>query len=416
MGRHWGERGGGILRRASSFGLNVAYLAAFLLVGPLASGALAFDPYPWAQDSDSGVSATQFCLTDDGDASWNDEARETALESGQRWMNGVPGLAITMDNTPSGDCLLQAARIEMWWSDCWPFETAFQVFAFTKPHFFALPSLVTDGTEFIEFIKYTNCDKTDLINWNYTNDTPIGALQYDFDSVVLHELGHAMGLHHPEGATLTNADQPDTNLYPWASYDGYPPIMQKNGIRQGKDEGRILRQDDVSAGFWIKTRQILARPNKTDFWGSFQGNVLNGGSYLILTKNSGLPQGEDYSYMFMTTRFSTDGRMDRQTPTLAITWRETNGQSSGPNDRVRLRIRWNSVLAYGQGGVNQGGGTTPSYIWGDMCYDTHQDGTWEQCQTTFNIGDFEVQDIRVFIYNSTDGRIQLNKINLNDGD
>lgn len=404
------------MRRASSFSLNVAYLVSFLLVGPLATGALAFDPYPWAQDSDSGVSATQFCLTDDGDALWNDEARETALESGQRWMNGVPGLTVTMDNTPSGDCLLQAARIEMWWSDCWPFETANQIFAFTKPHFYALPLTVSDGTEFIEFIKYTNCDKTDLINWHYTNDSAPGGLQYDFDSLVLHELGHAMGLHHPEGATILNIHEPDTALYPWYSYDTYAPIMEQGGIDIGTTEGRILRQDDVSGGFWIKTRQILARPNKTDFWGSFQGNVLDGGSYLILTKNSGLPAGEDYSYMFMTTRFSTDGRTDRQTPTLAITWRETNGQSSGPNDRVRLRIRWNSVLSYADGGVNRGGGTTPSYIWGDMCYDTHQDGTWEQCQTTFNIGDFKVQDIRVFIYNSTDGRIQLNKINLNDGD
>jgi len=96
-------------------------------------------------------------------------------------------------------------------------------------------------------------------------------------------------------------------------------------------------------------------------------------------------------------RFSTDGRTDRQTPTLAITWRETNGQSPGSNDRVRLRIRWNSVISYANGGVDRGGGTTPSYTWGDKCYDTHQDGTWEQCRTTFNIGDFEVHDIRVFI-------------------
>lgn len=51
-----------------------------------------------------------------------------------------------------------------------------------------------------------------------------------------------------------------------------------------------------------------------------------------------------------------------------------------------------------------------------MCYETHQDATWEQCRTTFNIGDFEVQDIWVYIHNSTDGRILLNSIALKDGD
>jgi hypothetical protein len=150
----------------------------------------------------------------------------------------------------------------------------------------------------------------------------------------------------------------------------------------------------------------------TDYWGEFQGNVIGEGAYLELTKDANLPPGDDYSYMYMTTRFSTDGRPPRQTPKLSIRWRETNGQSSGSNDRVRLRIAWRPVFSNASGG----GVGNWAFDWGAMCYDEHAGDQWENCQTTFTVGDYEVQDIRAHIYNSTNGRIQIEDIDFQDGD
>jgi hypothetical protein len=387
----------------SRFLAVLTFVLAVCLATPLP--ALAFDPHEWARESDPNNAKTQFCVTNGGSDSWNDNAKLRAADAEAKW-ESAPGLNVIMDTTPE-DCFPDSARIEMKWITCWPF--AGQAIGYTQWD----PTIQSgggfEGTWWIAFVKYVSCDSgAALYPFNFTATGPAsGSTQLDFQSLIEHEMGHAMGLHHPEAAEIVNF-RPGAATYPHKSFDGIFNTVMYEQLPTGRTI-RNLRQDDLSGAAWVNDRSILARPNTAEFWGNYQGSVLEDpGGYLVLTKNSGLPAGSDYSYMFMTTRITTDSRPSRETPTFTVKWRETNGQSTGPNDRLRLRIRWSQVF-------RDGTTSAESFTWGDTCFDTHADATWETCRTTFQIGDNNVQDMRIFIYNSTTGRVQLDSIDLVDG-
>lgn len=115
----------------------------------------------------------------------------------------------------------------------------------------------------------------------------------------------------------------------------------------------------------------------------------------------------------MSTRFTTDRRAVRQTPTFTIVWRKASGESNGSTDYVHLFVDWRTVASRVDGG---GVGNWNIGSANNSCLDTHADGTWETCTRQFNLGDTRVQDVRVYVLNSTVGKIHLNQISLKDGD
>jgi len=382
--------------------------AAFLIVAMTAIGsssALAFDPHTWARDYDPNISDSSYCITEAGDYNWNNEAVERVVDARQKWET-IPGFNMNVDTTPA-DCPWGDSRVEMAWINCWALDD--NVLGITV---WSFAGLDWTGTQRILFFKKAGCGGNDrAFAFNPPSEQSLKdhvPQQYDFMSLAEHEMGHAYGMHHPEAAQIVNV-YPGGAVYPWASFDaGQDPVMQQQ-LPVGEYE-RILQQDDFSGGAWADSRRILARPNQVDFWGTYQGNVQSESGYLILTKDPGVPD-DDYSYMYMTTRFSTDGRAPRQTPTLTVKWRKTSGQSQGNGDRLRLRIAWRPVYSYAQGG----GFGSFAYTYADPCYDTHSGDNWETCTWTFDAGDQTVQDIRAYIYNSTVGRVQLQDIDFQDG-
>ena len=90
---------------------------------------------------------------------------------------------------------------------------------------------------------------------------------------------------------------------------------------------------------------------------------------------------------------------------MTITWREDGNDAFG---QIRPRIRYTQVFANGNPG-------TEVYAYGTICTDLHTDATWETCTSNFNLGNFQVQDIRLYIYNNTDGTIHVDHVKAVDG-
>ena len=139
--------------------------------------------------------------------------------------------------------------------------------------------------------------------------------------------------------------------------------------------------------------------SNSDLWGAINGSLTDCGSYACLSKDTSAA-----SYMYITTRFTTNLETSRTTPTLTVIWRESGSGSGG---QIRLRARYNKVNQDGTNG-------TLTYIWGDYCTDTHADGTWETCSYTFDLGLFTVQDIRFYIYDYS-GTINVDDVRAADG-
>jgi hypothetical protein len=243
--------------------------------------ALAFDPHEWARESDPNNAKTQFCVTNGGSQSWNDNAKLRAADAEAKW-ESAPGSNVIMDTTPE-DCFPDSARIEMKWITCWPF--AGQALGYTQWD----PTIQSgggfEGTWWIAFVKYVSCDSgAALYPFNFTATGPAsGSTQLDFQSLIEHEMGHAMGLHHPEAAEIVNF-RPGAATYPHKSFDGNFYTVMFEELPEGRTI-RNLRQDDLSGAAWVNDRSILARPNTAEYCGTYQGNVLEDpGGYLVLTK------------------------------------------------------------------------------------------------------------------------------------
>jgi hypothetical protein len=385
----------------------------------LAPSASAFDPWPWASDEHQGDAPTSsFCLSQGGQSGWNAAAVDRVRDARTRWLDAIPDMTIALDSDLQG-CPADTGfytndnpDIEMYWADCWPFKDGVQGLTWPRSGG-TLP-----GTAWIRFFSKVSCaENAENIRWFFNDAIAIQSDQVDFTATVQHEMGHALGLHHPEGAEVINFEEPDFAKYKWWSYDGKAPFMVQAFNPKGSKDYRVFSQDDVSGGFWIKTKppwpqngtaQYLAYPNRPKYWGTYQGNLLDDIGYMVETIDS----GASYSYMYMTTRFTTDGRPGRQHPTLKLEWRQNNGSGGD----IRLRIRWNAVLSLAvcDQATNPSCATTPSYQWGRTCSDTHSGDIWEECQFEFDLGDFTVQDIRAYIYNYTGRRIHVRSIKLFD--
>ena len=212
--------------------LTLAIAAQVFLAGP----AMAFDPQTWASDN------VPTCFQDNGmqgGPGWTSTRMTQANAAVATWMNSVPGLTFLHETNPASCSAI--LFVEMDW------VTHLDGAYGSAPHSGSAPTRIVFAEQ---------DGNGSAIPWSY--DTTPESEQKDFQSTALHELGHALGLKHPE--------HDDTYLS--KSWDGLIPIMESDFTALGSIEERDPRQDEISAGSWSVEREYIPLPGMADpkFW------------------------------------------------------------------------------------------------------------------------------------------------------
>lgn len=222
------------------------------------------------------------------------------------------------------------------------------------------------------------------INWSW-NDNPVSN-EYDFRSTAIHELGHALGLKHPEYDAA----------FPPKSWDGFQPTMKAEGAQPGTIARRTLKQDDIAGGHWAEGRQWVPRPsmNSTESWESVGASIWSCLSGVVCL-------GADGASIFTTIRFTVDSRGSRSTPEIRVNWEPVDG-----NGLIRVRLMGRGVNANGTVGSWQ-------TDYGLNCF--NNSSSWVNCTDDFAVNAHDVMDLRVAIYNHSGSTIRINTVKATDG-
>ncbi len=252
---------------------------------------------------------------------------------------------------------------------------------------------LTGGPEYIRYAQTYGPDGANVgVPWSYDGSPTTS--EYDFRSTAIHELGHALGLKHPEY---------DDATFPWASYDGDIPTMLKASAKLGEVHRRNLAQDDLSGGYWSNVRQYLPYPEngKVGFWKAANGTLEDCGSYICFTP-TGYP-----SFMYIETRFTTDypNQIDRVSPTLSLSWRTRPTSEVDIGGRIKVKVGTREVHSTQTGGDYE----QPTIQAAPECSHYLDDG-FSKCAASFTLGSHTVQDIIYYIYNESGGEIHVDKI------
>ena len=358
---------------------RVATVTAALVVLVLSGTASAFDPYPWAKDD------INTCFTNH--SWWTATRASEANAAVTAWETQVPGLNIN-HNPNIGQCST-STEVEMNWVE-------------HLDGSFGLTTYGTSGPIHIEYAQRRSAGGA-LIPYSY-DDTP-ASTEFDFRSLVGHELGHALGLRHPEFDTQ----------YPYYSFDGKIPVMKAESEKEGVLGRRTFRQDDLHGGWWSGTydrsggRQYFPDPGADviRFWEPVLDtpSIIDEGSYIRFTKSAGTYA----SSIWKRVMFTTDNRQERETPTIEIKWREISGSNGG---HVQLRFYFDPSAPNGASDIY----SPVSYV-SDWCYDTNADQTWETCTVTMPWAQsWEVQGMYVEIINATDAGLHVDDVTVVDDD
>ncbi|MCP4968166.1 MAG: hypothetical protein GY926_23395 [bacterium] len=234
------------------------------------------------------------------------------------------------------------------------------------------------GTNGAVWIRFAENGTNGAIPWYFGSSSTIPSGKYDFQSTASHELGHGLGLKHPEF----------NNTYPEKSWDGQNPVMMYGQAKKAVSR-RTLRQDDRSGGEFVTSKNVLIQgyyASSVGYWGAGGGSLWDCGSYLCLSKSS----SSAYGYMYMTTRMTVDHRQDRQDPSLSFKYR---GLTYSTGMKVKTMVRSNTVSSNGSLG-------SYVYSYGPWCTDTISGSTWSTCSH----GDLDtvntyVADVRIYIRN-----------------
>jgi hypothetical protein len=218
------------------------------MMGAGSQVAQAFDPQWWATES-TGNQDTHFCISNDF-WDWNDNAKDQIRDAKERWETHT-GLNIVLDSTVN-DCHDDGVRIEIIFVTCLG-DFSGDFLGRTWP-------LAGGGTAQIQIPKWFDCGQNDLVPWFWNDAQTIQGHQWDFESVMIHGIGHAIGIKHPEDSRTVG----QIPWYPFKSWDGNLPKMRSQSENDGQIR-RVLQQDDLSAGFWTKAYQWLAKPNELTF-------------------------------------------------------------------------------------------------------------------------------------------------------
>jgi hypothetical protein len=292
-----------------------------------------------------------------------------------RWENQISGLNLPHD--PTGPCPA-ADKTEVDW----------------VTHLDGLLGRVDWGVTGPLKIEFARQDGNgNSINWSF-DGSPTSA-QYDFRHVAIHEIGHAMGLKHPEGYGVSPRSWRD----PSGVGDDHRPIMTAMSAEPGVNglNRRVFRSDDLAGAYWARNRehQWVARPEMGEIthWASSQGNLNQcDPTYVCLPANG---------VMWYTVRLTTDHRQgERTSPDITVSWRR------GPDATGPIRV-------YFLGSWDDGG------TWYDNSSDTcWNPNGWSDCSFNdaslgFSAG---VLDLRVRIENNTTGRVEIRRVEADEDD
>jgi hypothetical protein len=336
-----------------------------LLVAIPAPTAAAFDTF---NSPDDGIDT---CFT--GHNRWDAQYRRDSMNAAVAdWENQVVNLVI--DHLPTGTCP-NSAWVELDWINNLDGALAKTSWSFSGPDWIRFA--VNDG---------------DGVPWDWSWDDTPSASEYDFESTAVHELGHALGLKHPE----------NDGTYPYKSWDGLTPVMKEASAVKGTTSRRTLKEDDLAGGYWSKSRQWVPKPEMTNlgYWTAVNGTIdeCDPGVACLRQGSGGTPR------MYLTIRFTVDQRVERSTPTITVRWEE----GAGADGHIDIQFQARSVAADGTTGAWQ------TSISGN-CYDSSSG--WVDCVATLGLGftRTQVMDLRVEVHNHTGGTVRVERVEAVDG-
>ena len=196
--------------------------------------------------------------------------------------------------------------------------------------------------------------KNAIVRWNNLKpttgnlvtgaDNPLAFVQYDYESVVLHELGHCIGLAHVNLATESGLNDPERNFT--KSTKGSDNSFNVSATARGNDGTRgshdDLRGDDVNLHWFNSTNNPFVLETPVD--GSTYSRNLND-----------LPSGDTYA---------TNG--DRDVSALArynVPNTEAVMQQGQYNDEEQQTLTADGVatIRLGMSGLDETAGTSDDY-------------------------------------------------------